>query len=43
MRKWESGNISLNEIIVNLDDVSVKVVDSIIVQNEKIIYIMGVS
>ena len=39
--RGESGNISLNEIIVNLDDVSVKVVDSIIVQDEKIIYIMA--
>lgn len=39
--RGESGNISLNEIIVNLDDVSVKVVDSIAVHNEKIVYIMA--
>jgi ketosteroid isomerase-like protein len=39
--RGESGNISLNEIIVNLDDVSVKVVDSIVVQDEKIVYIMA--
>jgi len=39
--RGECGNISLNEIIVNLNDVSVKVVDSITVQDEKIIYIMA--
>lgn len=39
--RGENGNISLNEIIVNLDDVSVKVVDSIVVQDEKIVYIMA--
>ena len=39
--RGESGTISLNEIIVNLDDVSVKVVDSIAVHNEKIVYIIN--
>ena len=39
--RGESGNISLNEIVVLLDDVSVKVVDAITVQDEKIVYIMA--
>jgi len=39
--RGESGNISLNEIVVLLDDVSVKVVDSITVQDKKIVYIMA--
>jgi ketosteroid isomerase-like protein len=39
--RGESGNISLNEIIVLLDDISVKVVDSITIHNEKIVYIMA--
>jgi ketosteroid isomerase-like protein len=39
--RGESGNISLNEIIVLLDDISVKVVDAITVQDEKIVYIMA--
>ena len=39
--RGESGNISLNQIIVNLDNVSVKVVDSITVKDEKIVYIMA--
>ena len=39
--RGESGNISLNEIIVNLDKVSVKVVDSITVLDGKITYIMA--
>ena len=39
--RGEQGNISLNEIIVLLDGQSVKVVDSITVQNEKIVYIMA--
>jgi ketosteroid isomerase-like protein len=39
--RGESGNISLNEIIVLLDDISVKVVDSITIQDEKIVYIMA--
>lgn len=35
------NNSSLNEIVVHLDDVEVKVVDSIKVINNKIVYIMA--
>lgn len=39
--RGESGNISINEIVVLLDDVSVKVVDSITTDDGKIVYIMA--
>ena len=35
------NNRSLNEIVVHLDDMEVKVVDSIKVINDKIVYIMA--
>lgn len=35
------NNRSLNEIVVHLDDIEVKVVDSIKVINDKIVYIMA--